>query len=234
MKLTISIDSATMTLVALAVDGTSDSETYNMNTGIAVAANLRQALASCRLLQNPRSYDRVSVCVDTPTQLVPIEEFSSEAAQPLFCAAMPLSAADEVATARLDQLGVVAVFAVNRDLHFVLSENFRYVQFVPRIASTLAECQEHAYGGFQEKLFCIFRGKAMDIVAFRKRRIRFCNSFTAEDTQDAVYFIMGVWQQLAMKPTDILCISGSPAEPATLDTKLRQFVKNVECGHSNK
>ena len=48
MKLTISIDSATMTLVALAVDGTSDCETYNMNTGIAVAANLRQALASRR------------------------------------------------------------------------------------------------------------------------------------------------------------------------------------------
>ena len=46
-------------------------------------------------------------------------------------------------------------------------------------------------------------------VAFRKHRLRFCNSFHADDTQDAVFYIMSVWQQLAMRPTDILVITGN-------------------------
>ena len=38
---------------------------------------------------------------------------------------------------------------------------------------------------------------------------------------------MSVWQQLAMRPTDILVITGNAEEPETLKTKLGQFVKNV-------
>ena len=121
-----------------------------------------------------------------------------------------------------------AGFAVNKDLHFVLNENFRYVCFAPRLASTLIALSQRAYGGFQEKLFCVFNGKDMEIIAFRKHRLRFCNSFHIDDTQDAVFYIMSVWQQLAMRPTDILVITGNAEEPETLKTKLEQFVKNVE------
>ena len=74
----------------------------------------------------------------------------------------------------------------------------------------------------------MFNGKDMEIIAFRKHRLRFCNSFHIDDTQDAVFYIMSVWQQLAMRPTDILMLTGNPEEPETLKTKLEQFVKNVE------
>lgn len=227
MKLTICISDTTMELTTYSIEGTSTRETYNLNTGIAVAANMRQALTTCQILQNPRIYDRVTTIVDSPVALVPQEEFSAENASVLYESAITLRHTDEVATARLDKWGVVALFAVNKDLRFVLGESFKYVQFLPRIASTLNECGDMAYGGFQEKLFAVFNGKRFDLIAFRKRRIRFCNSFIAEDTQDAVYFIMSVWQQLAMKPTDMLCVKGKAEEPETLHTKLRQFIKNV-------
>lgn len=227
MRLTICISDTMMELTAYSIDGTASRETYNLNAGIAVAANMRQALTTCPMLQNPRIYDRVSVVVDSPVTLVPQEEFSTDSASIMYENAVTLHPADETATARLDKWGVVALFAVNKDLRFVLGENFKYVQFLPRIAATIDECGDMAYGGFQEKLFAVFNGKRLDIIAFRKRRLRFCNSFTAEDTQDAVYFIMSVWQQLAMKSTDILCIKGKAEEPETLHTKLRQFVKNV-------
>ena len=73
----------------------------------------------------------------------------------------------------------------------------------------------------------MFNGKEMEIIAFRKHRLRFCNSFHIDDTQDAVFYIMSVWQQLAMRPTDILVVTGNAEEPETLKTKLEQFVKNV-------
>ena len=211
MKLIITIDNTMMTLQTDSADGGNDRETYALNSGIAVAANLRQALASCALLRHPRQYDRVTVVVDTPVMLIPEDEYSAGSATLLY----------------RNALGVVVAFAVNKDLHFVLNENFRYVCFEPRIASTLADLNQRAYGGFQEKLFCVFRGKDLDIIAFRKHRLRFCNSFHADDTQDAVFYIMSVWQQLAMRPTDILVITGNAEEPETLKTKLGQFVKNV-------
>lgn len=227
MKLIITIDNTMMTLQTDSADGGNDRETYALNSGIAVAANLRQALASCALLRHPRQYDRVTVVVDTPVMLIPEDEYRAGSATLLYRNAFSLAAADEVQTSPLDALGVVVAFAVNKDLHFVLNENFRYVCFEPRIASTLADLNQRAYGGFQEKLFCVFRGKDLDIIAFRKHRLRFCNSFHADDTQDAVFYIMSVWQQLAMRPTDILVITGNTEEPETLKTKLGQFVKNV-------
>ena len=159
MKLIITIDNTMMTLQTDSADGGNDRETYALNSGIAVAANLRQALASCALLRHPRQYDRVTVVVDTPVMLIPEDEYSAGSATLLYRNAFCLAAADEVQTSPLDALGVVVAFAVNKDLHFVLNENFRYVCFEPRIASTLADLNQRAYGGFQEKLFCVFRGR---------------------------------------------------------------------------
>ena len=227
MKLIITIDNTTMTLQTDSADGAADRELYNLNSGIAVAANLRKALATCALLRSPRQYDRVTVVVDTPTMLIPEDEYTSGSATLLYRTALSLSPTDEVQTSPLDVLGVVLAFSVNKDLHFVLNENFRYVCFEPRLASTLTALSQRSYGGFQEKLFCVFRGKELCIIALRKHRLRFCNTFHADDTQDAVYYIMSVWQQLAMRPTDILMIAGNAEEPETLRTKLEQFVKNV-------
>lgn len=228
MKLIITIDNTAIVLQTDSADGAAEREVYNLNSGISIAANLRQALSVCSLLRNPRLYDRVTVVVDTPTMLIPEDEYTSGSATLLYRNAFSMSPADEVQTSPLDTLGVVLAFAVNKDLHFVLNENFRYVCFEPRLASTLTALSQRAYGGFQEKLFCVFNGKDMEIIAFRKHRLRFCNLFHIDDTQDAVFYIMSVWQQLAMRPTDILVITGNAEEPETLKIKLEQFVKNVE------
>lgn len=227
MKLTITIDRTAMLLIADTQDGSADRETYNLSTDMAVAANLRKALDVCALLRNPRRYDRVTVVVDTPTILIPTDEFSAGSAATLYGSTLVQHQSDEVQTFAIEALEVVAAFAVSKDLRFVLEENFRYVCFEPRLAATLMALSRVSYGGFQEKMFCVFRGSQFDIIAFRKHRLRFCNSFQADVTEDAVYFILGVWQQLAMRQTDILVISGTPSEPETLKTKLEQFVKNV-------
>ena len=107
MKLIITIDNTMMTLQTDSADGGNDRETYALNSGIAVAANLRQALASCALLRHPRQYDRVTVVVDTPVMLIPEDEYSAGSATLLYRNAFSLAAADEVQTSPLDALGVV-------------------------------------------------------------------------------------------------------------------------------
>ena len=76
-----------------------------------------------------------------------------------------------------------------------------------------------------------FHDKRIDICAFRKGRVRFCNSFDATLAPDAAYYILNVWQTLAMKCTDILCLSGNIAGLEQLVKELGRFIKNIKHVH---
>lgn len=99
MRLIIRITRTTISFTApnTVIEGQTDFEQYSMKTGISVAANMRQALADCRLLQVHTSptqngqtmpsqyhpvFSQVRVYVDTPLLLIPAEEFDADAAPP--------------------------------------------------------------------------------------------------------------------------------------------------------
>ena len=253
MKLTIRITRNTITFTApnTVIEGQTDYEQYNMKAGIAVAANLRQALAQCRLPQARRQahlaivevgdgaergnspqaqslYDNVLVVVETPVMLIPQEEYDGSQAAQLYHHTNSQYRTDDVMSYAIDSLGVVATYALNKDLRFVIGETFRGVQFMPLLAPVLVECGRQSWGGFQEKLFCYFHDKRLDMCAFRKGRVRFCNSFDATLAPDAVYYILNVWQTLGMKRTDILCIAGNITGLEQLVKDLHQFIKNIK------
>lgn len=101
MRLIIRITRTTISFTApnTVIEGQTDFEQYSMKTGISVAANMRQALADCRLLQVHTSptqngqtmpsqyhpvFSQVRVYVDTPLLLIPAEEFDADAAPLLY------------------------------------------------------------------------------------------------------------------------------------------------------
>ena len=134
---------------------------------------------------------------------------------------------DDVEGTPINQINVVAAYAVGKDLRFVLTEMFRNVKFMPLLAPVLVEFCRRSYGGFQEKLFCYFHDKRVDMFAFRKGRVRFCSSFDVALTPDAAYYILNVWQTLGMKPSDVLCLAGSITGQEALLKDLRQFIRNI-------
>lgn len=242
MKITIRITRTNITFTApnTVIDGQTDFEQYNMKSGISVAANLRQALAECRMLKavpqggEPAAagqphpvFATAAVFVDTPLLLIPAEEFDAQAMPRLYHSVNTQYADDDVEGTPVPQLNVVAAYAVSHDLRFVLTETFATVQFMPLLAPVLVEFCRHSYGGFQEKLFCYFHDKRIDVCAFRKGRVRFCSSFDMTLTPDAVYYILNVWQTLGMKRTDILCLAGSIAGHEALLKELHRFIKNI-------
>lgn len=245
MNITIRITRSTITFTApnTVIEGQTDFEQYNMKTGIAVAANLRQALAECHILKAqsapgrlqeqavPSQYhpvfDTATVFVDTPLLLIPAEEFDAETMPQLYHYANTKHQQDDVDGTPINQINVVAAYAVGKDLRFVLTEMFRNVKFMPLLAPILVEFCRRSYGGFQEKLFCYFHDKRVDMFAFRKGRVRFCSSFEVSLTPDAAYFILNVWQTLGMKPSDVLCLAGSITGQEALLKELRQFIRNI-------
>ena len=255
MRLTIRITRSTITFTApnTVIEGQTDYEQYNMKAGIAVAANLRLALAECRLPPAKRPshltmiaggsqpvptdgtqpqqvslYDTVTVVTDTPIMLIPQEEYDERESVLMYHFANSGYADDDVMAYPIQPLNVVATYAVGKDLRFVLGETFRGVRYMPLLAPVLTELARQSYAGFQEKVFCYFHDKRTDICAFRKGRIRFCNSFDAHLPADSVYYILNVWQTLGMKPKDILCLAGNIAGLEAMAKELGKFVKNVK------
>ncbi len=244
MKITIRITRSTITFTApnTVIEGQTDFEQYNMKSGIAVAANLRQALAECHILkaQTPPErqaaplsdshhpvFDTAVVYLDTPMLLIPAEEYDAAAMPTLYHYANTRHKDDDVEGTPIQQLNAVAAYAVGKDLKFVLTETFRKVQFMPLLAPILVEFCRHSFGGFQEKLFCYFHDKRIDVCAFRKGRVRFCSTFEVTLTPDAVYYILNVWQTLGMKPVDVLCLAGSITGHEALVKELHRFIKNI-------
>ena len=134
MKLTIRITRTTITFTApnTVIEGQTDYEQYNMKAGIAVAANLRQALTECRLPQAKRPthltplsgeintdvvqtavpqaeslYDEVLVVIDTQLLLIPQEEFDERTVAMLYAHTNSNMRQDEVLTYPIAQLGVI-------------------------------------------------------------------------------------------------------------------------------
>lgn len=245
MRLTIRITRTTISFTApnTVIEGQTDFEQYSMKTGISVAANLREALAQCRLLQvQPQTmatsgqggtsqyhpiFDQVRVYVDTPLLLIPAEEFDESAVPLLYRHVNTGYQNDDVLATPINGTNTMAAFALDKDMRFVLTERFISVQFLPLLSPVLAEFSRLACGGFQEKLFCYFHDKRVDVCAFRKSHIRFCSSFDATSAADSAYFILNTWKQLAMRPTDVLCISGNIMGHEALIKQLEQFIKNI-------
>ena len=243
MNITIRITRATITFTApnTVIEGQTDFNQYNMKPGIAVAANLRQALAECSILKTSAPtaqptppgtrhpvFDSATVFIDTPMLLIPAEEYDEEATPTLYHHVNTKYADDDTVATPISPLNVVAAYAVGKDLRFVLTEAFSKVQFMPLLAPVIVEFSRHSYGGFQEKLFCYFHDRRIDMCAFRKGRIRLCSTFEVTQTPDAVYYILNAWQTLGMKPADILCLAGAITGHEALVKELHKFIKNIK------
>ena len=97
-------------------------EPYELNNSMAIAANLREAFKKSELLQS--GYKRVLLVVDTPTMLVPLDEYREQDVESLYKHTFKWQRSEDIVTSVLPELNAVAVFAVNKDLKMVVDDHF--------------------------------------------------------------------------------------------------------------
>lgn len=213
-----------MAFAAPGDDGSIVYEPYHTHGGVSVAANLRQALADGALPGG--AHDSVLVTTDAPVLLVPVEEYAAEAAQQLYAYTYGGDSADTVAAAPMAGEGVVALFAVNRDLRQVLADRFADVCFAPLMLTVWEHFHRQSFSAQHRRLFAYVCGKTLHLSLFRHNRFDFCNSFTAPDTPDALYYVLNVWRQTGLKTdTDELVVVGEGGD--ALVAAAREYLRHV-------
>lgn len=201
-------------------------DSYPLNGGMSVAANLRHALASGAASMG--QIDSVAALIDAPVTLVPIEEYHEEESAELFRYAFTDTASMDVIDSVMPSENAVALVGVNKDLRRVLSDNFAELLIMPLMQPLWRYLHRRNFTGTGSKLFVYFHEKNMEMCAFRHTRFRYQNSFEPAGAADALYYIMGAWQQLAFKSeTDELLLLGQWPYMGELVEQSRRFVAGV-------
>ena len=104
-------------------NGTLVYEPYDMNMGISIAANLREAFKVSELLQS--GYKRLLATIDTPVMLMPTDDFGTQDIETLYHHTFKRQGNEEILSSILPDLNAVAVFAINKDLKLVIDDHLR-------------------------------------------------------------------------------------------------------------
>ncbi|MCH5307722.1 MAG: DUF3822 family protein [Prevotella sp.] len=199
---------------------------YALNCSISMAANLREALHKESMLSQP--FERTLVMVDSPVLMEPTPLFREEEQEQLYHHAFSRTDQLLVMHTVLPDLDSVAIFSIQKDLYTVCKDAFERVQFMPAVAPVWRHLHQRSYTGQRQKLYGYFHEHRLEIFSFAQNRFRFCNSYTAQNPNDALYYLLSVWKQLAMSPEhDELHIAGDIPEREQLVEEAQKFVKRV-------
>ncbi len=230
-KMTIRIGKKTLSFTLL--DATSKErpviyEPYIVKGGVSMAANLREAFKTADLMSVDTR--RAQVLLDTPCALVPIELFDEKDVVAIYNHAFPANEEELriVLYNVLPDLKAVCLFAVNKDLHGVLCDQFDEIQFIQSMTPVWRHLHQRSFTGHRNKLYGCFHSKRLDLFSFQQNRFKFCNSFEASHAYDALYFLLYVWKQLHLEAEhDELHIVGEIPEQEWLLQELKRYLQKA-------
>ena len=199
-------------------------EPYEMNMGISVAANLREAFKVSELLQS--GYKRLLAEMDTPVMLMPIDDFGTQDIETLYHHTYHRQGNEEILSSILPDLNAIAVFAINKDLKLVIDDHFKDIRIQPLMQSVWTHIYRHLYAGPRRKLFAYFHEKRMEVFSFQQNRFRFSNSYEVENEHDALYYLLYIWKLTGMDTEkDELCLIGDTPYLNGFIDKAKQHLK---------
>ena len=203
-------------------------ERYAIKSSISLAANMREALRTMTLLQQP--FERVTVMVDSLVMLVPADLYVSEEQEKLYRYTFTQQDQEAVLSHVLPDLNAVAVFSIRKDLRTVLTDHFgTAVRFRPVMAPVWRHLHQRSFTGPRNKLYTYFHDHRVEVFSFAKNRFRFCNSYAiGNNSADALFYILSAWKQLGFEALeDELHLSGNIPEREQFVENAGKYVKRV-------
>lgn len=209
-------------------DGTAEVtyEPFTVKSGISMAANLREAFKTAPLLA--ASYQRVSVMVDSPVLMIPVELFSEGDMETLYDHSFPRGENRVVLPCVLPTLNAVAAFAVNKDLKLVVDDHCPNATFCSVTAPVWRHLHHRSFTGARRKLYAYFHDKRIEVFAFSQNRFKFYNSFDTSLPHDAIYYLLYVWKKIGLNAEDDeLHVVGEITDSGLLTDELHRYLQRV-------
>ena len=212
-------------------------EQYPLKSSISMAANFREALRTIPMLA--KAYQRVLVMVDSNVLIVPTDCFKASEQERLYLHAYGrqkgVTRADQemgeqrmVMHSVMPDLNSVAIYSLAKDLYTVIDDAFSAVSFSAAIAPVWLHLHQRSYTGPRLKLYSYCHEGKMEVMSYAQHRFRFYNSFKVDQADDALFYLLSVWQQLGLDPQrDEMHLVGDFPDGEAMTEKAKQFVKRI-------
>ena len=201
---------------------------YIVRGGISMSANLREAFKAPDFLSD--TVDKAQILIDTPSLLVPVEQFDEAEIETLFSYSYPAGQEKRIILYNvLPDLKAVCLFAINKNLYTVIHDRFEGgVSFIHAMTPVWRQLHQRSFTGHRNKLYAYFHGKQLDVFSFQQNRFKFCNSFDTTNAHDALYYLLYVWKQLRLEPEhDEMHILGNIPDQDWLLDELKRYLQNA-------
>lgn len=225
-KLVIRIGKGSLMFTTTDDQGQVVMEQYSINSSITMAANLREALRNSSMLS--AIYQRTLVMVDSPVLMVPTDLFHEGEKTELYFHAFTKKEQQAIMHTVLPDLNSVALFAIDKDLLAVINDRMSQPGIMAAMVPVWHHLHQRSYTGIHQKLYGYFHDRRMEVFSFSKNRFKFCNSYTVNNSSNALYYLLSVWKQLGLEADhDELHLAGDLPDEEALMNEARQFVKRV-------
>ena len=199
---------------------------YPVNSSITMAANLREALRTSNILTG--TYQRTLVMVDSPVLMVPTDLFNEDDKAELYFHSFSKKEQQTIMHTVLPDLNSVALYSIDKDLLSVINDRMTQPSLVAAMTPVWHHLHQRSYTGTHQKLYGYFHDRHMEVFSFGKNRFKFCNTYTVNNSNNALYYLLSVWKQLSMEPEhDELHLVGELPDEEALLNEARQFIKRV-------
>lgn len=195
-RITIRVGRGTLSFSMPNADGGIDFVPYVVKSGVSMAANLREAFKTCDFLAD--APEKVRVFIDTDVLMVPADIFDEEQAEDFYFHSFPDRRGEVLFCQPLNELHIVALSSINRDLKLVLEDHFQDIILLNAVSPVWNHLYQRSFLGNRQKLFGYFHERRLEIFAFQQNRFKFFNSFDVKHLNDAVFYLLYVWKQLRM------------------------------------
>ena len=201
-------------------------EQYPINSSITMAANLREALRTSNILSD--QYQRTLVMIDSPVLMVHTDLFRENEKAELYFHAFTKKAQQAIMHSVLPDLNCVALFCIDKDLLAVINDRMSQPTIAAAMVPVWHHLHQRSYTGTHQKLYGYFHNRQMEVFSFGKNRFRFCNTYTVNNSNNALYYLLSIWKQLGMEPEhDEMHLVGDLPDDEALINEARQFIKRV-------
>ena len=206
--------------------GSDETAIHEMNIGISVPANLREAFRKQAILG--RNYASVTVLADVPVLVVPDEEFAEADSSIIYRHTFSGHDHDVMRHCTMERLHAVALFGLEKDLLTVMDDHFPAATFMPVCLPVWEHYCRHAEVAHQ-RLYGYFHDDKLNVFAFAKGRMKFCNAFSATHAHDALFYLLSVFTQLGLKADrDEVVLLGSTPQQQWISDNLQGYVRRVD------
>ena len=187
-------------------------------------ANLKAARESVPLLQH--DYGQVQLLLaDADYTVVPAEFGTEAAARAVFVESFPHTTAQQEVLVRPLSAQHVLLFSVEKTWLKWANALFPGVE----IMHAMSPVMRFALHDGADRFLCYLHGRHMDVACIREGRLQFVNKLDNDTPDNALYYLLGVWQALGLSQTDdVLTLAGRAADVRALSAKLGRFIRQVQ------